>query len=113
DSPAQSVTITVWDAVPESGRPTFLEIVDDFRAEHPDIIVEIEKVPGGYPGIYEKFLVSMLGDVAPNVVHQSNVRSYNLRYLGSLLPINDYIAADPNMDLNDFYPPFIEAVSLD
>jgi|GEM_PF-222378 len=109
---AQPVTITVWDAIPESGRATFLEIIEDFQRENPGIVVELERVAGGYPAIYEKLLVALLGDVAPNVVHQSNVRSFNLRWVGAFMPLNDYIAADPAMDLSDFYPPFLEVVSL-
>lgn len=109
----EAVTITVWDALPESGRPTYLAIVEDFEREHPHIKVEVEFVAGGYQAIREKFVVGLLGDVVPNVVHLAHVHSYSYRYQNLFEPLNDRIAADPDLDLNDFYPPFIETVSLD
>lgn len=106
------VTITVWDVIPLASRDVYLSIVEDFQREYPHITVEVERAGTGYPSITEKFIVGLMGGVVPNVIHTSHVRSFNLRWQGAFMPINDYIANDPNMDLGDFYPAFIETVSL-
>ena len=110
---AQQVTIRVWDALPETGRPGFLEIVDEFMAKNPDIKVEVEFVPGGYQAIREKLVVALIGNVPPHVVHLAHVHSYSFRYQGIFEELNGRMADDPNMDLSDWYPPFLETVSLD
>lgn len=111
---AEQVTITVWDAIPASGRGTFLDIVDEFRAANPDINVEVENVAGGYAAIRERTTLALLGNVAPNIAHFSHYGTYNWRYQGGIfMPLNDYIAEDPNFDLDDWYPPFLENVSMD
>jgi len=108
----QPVTITVWDALPETGRPTYLAIVEEFQQEYPHIRVEVEFVAGGYQAIREKLMVGKLANVVPNVVHLAHVHSYSFRYQNWFMELNDRIANDPNIDLSDFYPPFLEAVSL-
>ena len=109
----QQVSITVWHVVgPDPGRVEFEKIVDDFRAAHPNINVELEFVPGGYFAILDKLQVGLLGGVAPNVVHLAHSQSYAFRDSGIFAPLNDYIANDPEFNLSDWYPPFLETVML-
>ena len=110
---AQSVTISVWHVVgPPPGREVFETIVDEFRAEHPHINVELEFVSGGYYGILDKLTVGIIGGVAPNAVQMAHSQSYSFRDLGLFAPLNDYIENDPEFNLEDWYPPFLETVML-
>lgn len=111
-SGAAKVNIVVWDAIPQSGQDAYKSVVADFRATHPDISVETQTMSGGYGEIIQKFTVAWAGGIAPNIVHISHTSTYTFRYTGIFMPLNDYIAKDPSFDLKDWYPPFIETVSI-
>src|SRR5690625_3871405 len=108
---AEPVTITLWDAIPSGARDTFVELVEEFQEQNPDIIVEIDNV-AGYSQIRERLTVALMGGVPPNVVHQSHYGTYNFRYMGIFMPLNEYIENDPNFNVDDWYPAFLKNVRL-
>lgn len=112
-SAANQVTITLWDAIPLSGRDVFLELIREFEEQNPNIKVEVEQPPGAYVGVLEKTTVALAGGVPPNIIHLAHAYSYSFRELGVFMSLNDYIAADPSFEIEDWYPPFLDAVSMD
>lgn len=105
------VTIHVMDAMGLGFRDAFLELIAEFEQEYPHIKVETQRATS-YVDASEKFIVSMMGGTPPNILHLSHARSFDLRWTGAFMPINDYIANDPSLDLDDFYPPFLETVMV-
>ena len=110
---AEQVTIHVWDTIPANHRDVFLTIIDEFQAQNPHITVKVEKPAGGYVGVLEKTTVALAGGAPPNIVHLAHAHSYVLRKLGVFMPLNDYMANDPMFNMDDWYPPAIEAASMD
>lgn len=90
----------------------FLELTREFEEQNPNIKVEVEQPPGAYVGVLET-TVALAGGVPPNIIHLAHAYSYSFRERGVFMSLNDYIAADPSFEIEDWYPAFLDAVSMD
>jgi multiple sugar transport system substrate-binding protein len=93
------------------GRPHELKnlramLREEFERENPDIHVEIVQVSGN---VYQTKLATMLAaGIAPDVfaIHEAFLPTAVENEL--LLPLDDFVAKDPEVNLEDFFPGVVE-----
>ena len=106
-SPA--IRISSWGDVKENLILT--ELINDFMKAHPDIKVELLRVP--YNEYMTKLFSQVAGGNAPDVIFVSTDDVLNLASRGTLEPLDEYIKASPDFPLNDFFPNMIEDFTVD
>lgn len=107
-------TITMYDPRPNTKVGQIIDtLLAEFAAQNPDIVVEYVHIPGSYAGVREKAAVAIASNAAPNVVILDQTHWLSFALAGHLLPLNDFIAADPTVDLEDYYPLIISALTRD
>ncbi len=112
-STALGVSISVWHSLtPTLGVETFDQIVEEFRAAHPDINVDVVYA-GGYVPSVEKAIAAFAGGAPPNVLLVEQTRGAALYYGGALLPIDRYVNGPDGIDLSDFSQTMLGAVTFD
>jgi ABC-type glycerol-3-phosphate transport system substrate-binding protein len=86
-------------------------MINDFQKIHPDIKVELLRVPFGE--YMTKLLSQVAGGVAPDVIFVSTDNVLNLSTRGVLEPLDDYLKNDPGFPIKDFYPSLIVDYTID
>ncbi len=104
-----TVKISSWGDVKENAILT--DLINDFQKAHPDIKVELQRVPWGEYNT--KLLTQFAGGIAPDVIFVSTDNIADLYYRGVLEPLNPYLQADPEISLKDFYPTLINRFTID
>lgn len=105
--------ITVWHALDQRiGAPVFQEIVKDFEAKYPDIKVDVVYA-GNYDQSLEKLQVAWAGGTAPNVVMLEQNDTSVMYFHGALLPLDNFIKGPNGIDLKDFSPALLDAVTYE
>lgn len=109
---AAKTKIVVWDSLSSTGRALYQQVVEEFMRDYPDIEVEMVYQSGYYEAM-EKILVSYAGGVTPNVVMMEQSIAFALIDKGLAAPITPYMANDPEIDEDDFFPAMRATVTVD
>lgn len=112
-SAAQQVTITFYDPRPNVQLGQLMdELVQEFMAQNPDIRIEHVYI-NGYNQMNEKTRVAWAGGAPPNVIIVEQSRWIGLAIDKILLPLDEFIAKDPTVSLDDIYPGIVEHLTWD
>lgn len=111
-SAAAQVHITVWNSLSTTGRAVFNEIVAEFEQDYPHIKVD-SIYQSGYYEAMEKILVSYAGNVLPNLVMMEQSIAYSLIDIGLALSLTPFMEADPEIDMEDFFPAMRATMTVD
>ena len=78
-------------------------LVAAFTEKHPNVTLEVQETANG-DDYLTKLVSSLAAGEAPDVIAMEN--KWVAKFVGSglLAPLNDYIANDPDLKLEDFYP---------
>jgi len=85
-------------------------LVDSFTTRHPDISVSYNPIQANYP---EKLQLMLGTRTAPDVFMLESYWAPSLINYDVLMPLDDFIARDPDFDLNDFEPALLDAFRSD
>ena len=77
------------------------ELLDGFRAEHPDLELRIEQLP--WTAAHEKLLTAYAGDATPDVAQLGNSWLPELVALNALEPLDERVAASPDIAREDYF----------
>lgn len=110
---AQVTTITFYDPRPNLALGQLMdELVAEFEAKNPDIRIDHVHI-AGYNEMNEKTLVAWAGGAAPNVVIVEQSRWFGFALDNILLPLDDFIANDPSISIDDLYPGIVDHLTWD
>lgn len=102
---AAHTTITIYDPRPNAKIGQIVDtLLAEFHEQNPDITVDYVHVPGSYGGVREKTSVAIAGGSAPNVVILDQTHWFAFAYGDFLLPLDEFITADPTVSMDDYYP---------
>ena len=90
----------VWGTEAEFER--FKMLGDEFKKQFPDIEIDLAQIPTAQYD--EKILSEFAGGSPPNSMHTGNALMYQLALRGQLRPMDDLLASDSAIKLDDFYP---------
>ncbi|HLR93051.1 MAG TPA: sugar ABC transporter substrate-binding protein [Jiangellaceae bacterium] len=90
-----TLTVTTWDAAEEEARDPYLQLVEQFEEEHPDITIEQEPIP--FSDIEQQLLQRVQAGNAPDVTQLAGNYTFNLNAAGALEPL-DELAGDEYLD---------------
>lgn len=76
-------------------------LLQDFRAEHPGIRVQVEKLP--WSAAHEKLLTAFAGDATPDIAQLGNTWLPEFVALSALAPLDERVAATPGFDVDDHF----------
>lgn len=74
-------------------------IVDTWNTENPDIQVEL--VPAGWDGVYDKLVAQFNGGVAPDIIHYEAASIIPFAVDGYIADLTDLVDADLKADISD------------
>jgi len=77
------------------------EMVPEFERRHPGIRVEVQQIP--FTAGHEKLLTGFVGRATPDVAQLGNTWIAELAALGALEPLDERIAAMPELRREDFF----------
>ncbi|MCB9916307.1 MAG: extracellular solute-binding protein [Planctomycetes bacterium] len=83
-----------------------------FEATHPELRVERIN-PGDAGSFYTKLQTMMAAGTPPDVFYVGDERLPSLASMGVLTPLDDFVASDPDVALDDFYPVVLDAYRFD
>ena len=106
---APTVKISSWGDVKENAILT--DLINEFMKSHPDVKVELQRVPWGEYNT--KLLTQYAGGIAPDVIFVSTDNIADLYYRHVLAPLDEYVKADPNFPVKDFYPTVMDRFTID
>lgn len=108
DEDSGALEVAVWDAAEETSRGSYLELIEQFEEEHPEI--EIEEVAIPFSDIEQQVLQQAQAGDAPDVVQLAGSYLYNFQAAGILEPI-DEMAGEEYLD--ELVPEARELVTVD
>lgn len=85
-------------------------LVDSFSIRYPDISVSYNPIQANYP---EKLQLMLGTNTAPDVFMLESYWAPSLINFDVLMPLDDFIARDPDFDLDDFEPALLDAFRHD
>jgi len=101
-------TIEVW-FPPYEADFVSSTVIPAFEEKYPDVSVVLTKVP--WANLTEKFTVSVIGEVLPNVVVLSSQHMAVAIDIGALESLDEYFKQD-RFSKKDFYPTSLDAYSI-
>jgi multiple sugar transport system substrate-binding protein len=104
---SNSVKISSWGDPKENAILT--DLINDFQKVHPEIKVELQRVPWGEYNT--KLLTQVAGGIAPDVIFVSTDNIADLYPRGILEPLDEYAKAS-NFSTSDFYPSLIDRFTI-
>ena len=87
------------------------ELVRGFRAEHPTIDVEVQKLP--WTAAHEKLLTAYAGETLPDLCQLGNTWVPEFAALDALEPLENLVAASQDVDPSDYFEGFYNANRID
>lgn len=99
--------LTFWGDLADM--PTWSWGLDQFSQEHPEITINWENTPWGE--YWTKLQTEVAGGTTPDVVGMVSMYSQQYIQQGTLLPLDEYIAREPDVDVDDFWPLIMNAYS--
>lgn len=110
---AQPTQIEVWHSLSETfGAPQLESFVTAFNEQHPDIEVSLVYA-GGYTDALRKGQAAVAAGQAPNVAMFEQTRGAGFVDAGTVRPLNDLLAADPELSQDAFFARLLETCSYD
>lgn len=103
DSGIVELRMTLW--AKQKDMDFYAEALEQFHKENPNIRVKIENIP--WIRMFDKLLVSTAGGRAPDVSRVSSLWFVPCAAKGLLEPLDEYIANDPDFQIEDFYEPAV------
>ncbi|MCM8761422.1 MAG: sugar ABC transporter substrate-binding protein [Candidatus Omnitrophica bacterium] len=103
------IKVAFWGAPYEVNIIT--DIIREWQASHPDILVRLEHTP--YRGYVDKLLTRIAGRAAPDIICTEVDLFVTFQSKGVLLDLMPYISNDPSLKLQDFYPEIINRFTVD
>jgi sn-glycerol 3-phosphate transport system substrate-binding protein len=99
----EPITIQIWYSLGAAYSAPLEEIIADFNAEN-DLITVEGSYQGGYAATQEKLLAAYIANDPPvlSQLEQSLVGAFVAN--DALVPLEDFIAAEPDFDRADFFP---------
>jgi multiple sugar transport system substrate-binding protein len=96
-------------ATPEFRRLFHQQLTPGFLRQRPDIRIRVNESMGD-AGYDAKLLTLIAGKIAPDLFHvtQQNFPFYAAKDI--LLPLDDFLANDPQISASDFYPQLLEGM---
>src|SRR4051812_34101793 len=101
---AQQTTLTLWTRLPAEQTDA---IFDGFRKAHPEIGLQVENIPGGKNQI-NKLMAAVAAKTPPDIAVLDVIGTAQFAGIGALLPLDDLIAATPELSLAQFSPAQVE-----
>ena len=95
-------TITFWYGATPEEKEAYEKLINDFEKENPDIKVNPVLVPQSY--VERKLILSIAGEVSPDVVRFYAHLGGNMMSKNALLPLDSFIEKDTDFNIDDFYP---------
>ncbi|GAP12494.1 ABC-type sugar transport system, periplasmic component [Longilinea arvoryzae] len=99
---AEPVKLTFWFNWEGTNADVMKDLVNRFNAANPDIVVEPVFQP--YADMTTLLQTSIAGGTTPDVVALDLILIPQFVETGAIAPLDDYVAADANININDFYP---------
>lgn len=97
--------LTFWGDLADM--PTWNWGMDQFREAHPTINVQWENTP--WTEYWTKLQTEVAGGTTPDVVGMVSMYSQQYIRQGTLLPLNQYIEREPDVEVEDFWPLIMQA----
>lgn len=98
------ITLTFWTHMSEFHRDTFAEIFESYTQANPNVSVKIEYVSGGWDDVQKKLLTSVSADIPMDVIYVDGGQVGQFSERGIVINLDEYIANDSDIDLDDYYP---------
>ncbi len=97
--------LTFWGDLADM--PTWNWGLEEFKKEHGDINIQWENTP--WAEYWTKLQTEMAGGVTPDVVGMVSMYSQQYIRQGTLLPLNQFIEREPDVNADDFWPAIMPA----
>ncbi len=99
---AEPVKLTFWFNWEGTNADVMKDLVNLFNAANPDIVIEPVFQP--YADMTTLLQTSIAGGTTPDVVALDLILIPQFVETGAIAPLDDYVAADPDINIKDFYP---------
>lgn len=104
--------IEVWYSLSNTyGAPEFEAFAEEFNATHPDITVDVV-YSGGYDDTLKKAQAAVAAGKAPDVIMLEQTRGAGFVDAQSVIPLEPFIAADPDFNQDDVFGPLLDTCTL-
>jgi multiple sugar transport system substrate-binding protein len=97
--------LTFWGDLADM--PTWNWGLEEFKKQQPDIGVKWENTPWGE--YWTKLQTEVAGGVVPDIVGMVSMYSQQYIRQGTLLPLNQFIEREPDVNVDDFWPAIMPA----
>ncbi len=99
---AEPVKLTFWNNWDNVNMEVINQLVDEFNAQHPDI--QVESVFQPYPEMMTLLQAAIASGNTPDIAAVDLIFLPQLVETSGVLPLDNYIAAEEDFDVDDFYP---------
>lgn len=100
--PAEPVKLTFWFNWEGTNADVMKDLVNRFNEQNPDIVVEPVFQP--YADIMTLYQTAIVGGTTPDVAALDLILIPQLVETGAIAPLDDFVAADADFKVDDFYP---------
>ncbi len=100
--PAEPVKLTFWFNWEGTNADVMKDLVNRFNEQNPDIVVEPVFQP--YADIMTLYQTAIVGGTTPDVAALDLILIPQLVETGAIAPLDDFVAADADIKVDDFYP---------
>ncbi|MGQ9632490.1 MAG: extracellular solute-binding protein [bacterium] len=106
------VEIVFWDPYGPPWDKLLEEGTANIQAKHPEFTIKHEHVP--WSGLIQKLTVAVASGTAPDAAHLWGTWwAVNLGVQGVVMPLDEQIAKDKELSLDDIYPGYLETFRYD
>ncbi|MFA5837901.1 MAG: extracellular solute-binding protein [Bellilinea sp.] len=100
--PAEPVKLTFWFNWEGTNADVMKDLINRFNEQNPDIVVEPVFQP--YADIMTLYQTAIVGGTTPDVAALDLILIPQLVETGAIAPLDDLVAADADIKVDDFYP---------
>lgn len=105
--------IEVWYSLSENyGAPEFEAFAEEFNASQDEIQVDVV-YSGGYTDTLRKAQAAVAAGGTPNMIMFEQTRGVGFVDAGAVLPLDPFIEADEDFDLDDVFQPLLQSCTID
>jgi len=108
--PAEPVTVSFAN-FNDLETPFWQGMKEEFEANHPNITIEFQTVPGD--DMFDKLLAQVAAGNPPDAAYVSDWMTGAFAQEGGLAPLEDYVTKSNLIDLEDYVPAFLETSQVD
>ena len=106
---AQEVTIRYANWLTVDEEETERAVLEEFARENPDIKIDFQPMP--WADYTRVMITKFAADTAPEVFNISQLPQW--ADSGQLMALDDLVAQDSSLDMNDFFPPVVDEARFD